>query len=99
MADLVAMGGCASCGHVFAFCPECVSVLIIDPTTGRLADIDANGHKFEPGPDVMARSVARPVCVSCIDAFNAKLTPDMRIETELARHARHLGHPDIRATA
>lgn len=99
MTDLVATGGCVSCGDAFTFCPECVTVMIIDPVTLRPPDVDANNRHRPTIRAVLDRCKAYPLCVPCTVKANKVRPANNQIETELARHARHVGHPIIRATA
>jgi hypothetical protein len=67
-----AIGTCAVHGGVFAFDPEQVPAVLIDPETGRPPDVDAAGHHCEASQEARNRSVARPYCPSCAREINAE---------------------------
>ncbi len=57
---MVAMSPCFGCGRVFAFDPDSVPAIRIDPQT----------RKPPEGAEAQARSVAEPVCPSCARRAN-----------------------------
>jgi hypothetical protein len=59
---LIALGPCFVCGGPFAFDPDTVASIPIDPATGLPPDL---GHT-DP-----ANAVNRPVCPSCVTLANA----------------------------
>lgn len=79
----VAMGPCFLHGGLFAFDPERVQTIWIDPQTGNPPDVDpATGAPLPPGPLVderMTRSRKEILCPACCAQLNEA--------------ARRLGYP------
>jgi hypothetical protein len=65
---LVAIGECWSCHRLFAFDPDLVPSVPIDPLTNRPPDMDPpDGDRAASA----ARAIRRPVCRACIRKANA----------------------------
>jgi len=56
-----AMGPCWSCGKRFAFAPERVPSIPIDPVSNRPPDLGGDP----------ARAILRPICEDCVRLANA----------------------------
>ena len=70
---LIAMAPCHVHGGVFAFDPDQVQSVLIDPETGRPPDVDEAGYLLPPDPsqaERIARSVRRPICPACCKMLN-----------------------------
>lgn len=65
------LGPCAVHGGMFAYDPDRVPVVLIDPATGRPPDVDEAGHRREPEPGAVERSVTRPYCPPCAVRLNS----------------------------
>ena len=68
----LAVDACAVHGGLFAFDPERVPTVLIDPQTGLPPDVDAAGNWHEASREARDRSVARPYCPSCARELNAE---------------------------
>jgi hypothetical protein len=66
-----ALGPCFVHGGIFAFDPDRVPTVLVDPETGRPLDVDAAGRLCEPPPGALGRSQKRPYCPGCAKAMNA----------------------------
>jgi hypothetical protein len=81
---------CYGCGQPAAGCPECVTVVLVDPVTGHPPDVaNVNGKtvRVPVDPAALARSVRTPICDGCINARNAS-QPGKRWDTGEQRHGR-----------
>lgn len=69
MADeqLTTIGRCHVCKRAFAFVPDAVTTVMIDPETGLPPGFTVLGTFREPTPEAVARSVREPVCPACVD--------------------------------
>lgn len=70
-AEMFVMGPCFVGGETFAFDPDTVPSILVDPQTGRPADVDAEGNQIELTEEVRARSVREPYCPACAKRLNA----------------------------
>jgi hypothetical protein len=69
---LIAFGRCWSCRRSFAFDPDLVPSIPIDPETDSPLDVNPDGSLREFSADEYARSVKRPICEDCVDLANAE---------------------------
>lgn len=67
-----ASGPCVIHGGYFAYDPELVPTVLIDPYTGRPPDVDETGQRCEPSPEAVARSLREPYCPGCARRLNAE---------------------------
>jgi hypothetical protein len=66
----VALGPCFVHGGIFAFDPDRVPTVLIDPVTERPVDVDEHGNRFEPSAGALARVRKAPYCPVCARALN-----------------------------
>lgn len=78
--EYVALMKCADCKEGFTMCPNCVNAVRIDPETGFPPDVvvidGKSKHNPNPDPEAVKRSVAQPVCDSCVQRRNDALRGD-----------------------
>jgi hypothetical protein len=70
---ILGIAPCCVCGNSFAFDPDRVLTVRIDPETSRPPDVDSGGQHCEPSPEALARSAKQPVCPGCARLLNARL--------------------------
>lgn len=81
----IAIDKCYIHGDYFAFNPDTVVSVLIDPQTGRPPDVDAQERHVTPEPGSVERSVKRPVCDDCTALVNARLRARGYPEVQYAR--------------
>lgn len=72
MSSLVAFGECFACHRVFAFNPELVPSVPIDPITHLPPDLAVAAHPELELEVVAARAIRQPVCESCVALTNRR---------------------------
>lgn len=70
---IIATGACCVCSHYFLFDVDRVQTVLIDPATGRPADVDEAGNSVDPEPGAVERSEGRPLCPKCAIMLNGML--------------------------
>jgi hypothetical protein len=68
---LVAIGRCWMHGGDFAFNPDLVPVMLIDPEGNHPADLNPDGTERGLTDEILARAVSRPYCPACAKRLNA----------------------------
>lgn len=62
---LIAFGSCYGCGDRFAYDPDTVTSVFVDPVTRRPPDVDENGRRQPIDREAAERAVRCPICPTC----------------------------------
>ena len=63
----IAYGPCYGCGLLFAFDPDRVTSILVDPHTGRPPNVDKHARRITPDPAALARAQRLPLCPGCVE--------------------------------
>jgi hypothetical protein len=69
---MVVLGPCVVCDGVFAYDPDRVPSILIDPDTGQPPDVAPDGGWVPASPEASARSRREPYCPECARRLNAE---------------------------
>lgn len=70
--ELIGFGHCYGCGLPFAFDPDRVASVYVDPVTRRPPDVDEHGQRQPIDGAAMARAVRVPICPDCLGLIHVR---------------------------
>lgn len=86
MEYMLLLARCWNCGRQIIACPDCVTVVPIDPATNLPPDVQRTSTgayvNRTPDPDALARAKREPLCDHCASQAGVH-------QTWMQRHERH----------